>query len=66
MIDPTDKILTGAAAIAEELSCTPRQVYRLADERRIPVTQLRGSLVTTRNALRSYIAALAKASVVDG
>jgi hypothetical protein len=65
MIDPTDKILTGAAAIAEELNCTPRQVYRLADERRIPVTQLRGSLVTTRNVLREYIATMARAAV-DG
>jgi hypothetical protein len=61
-----DEILSGAAAIAAELKCTPRQVYRLADERRIPVTQLRGSLVTTRNTLRDYIAGLAKAMVVDG
>jgi hypothetical protein len=51
-------IIRGAQAIADELGCSPRQVFHLVETESIPVRKEGGRLVASRTGLRRHYAKL--------
>ena len=56
-----DDLLTGAAAIAEELGTTRRQVYHLAKTKRVPIGRWGRILVASKKELRRAVGQLTAA-----
>jgi hypothetical protein len=54
-------LIYGAVAIGAEINRTPKQVYKLVENKRIPVGHLGNSIVASRGELRAHFERLTRA-----